>query len=59
LTTVRLPHRDCYEITGTTPQTTIAVTVWLVFIDDWLAAHRPERPGNDERPPLPRGGRSF
>jgi hypothetical protein len=31
------PDEGCYEITGTTPQTSITVTVWVVFVDDWLA----------------------
>lgn len=31
------PEEGCWTITGTTPDTTISVTVWVVFVDDWLA----------------------
>jgi len=31
------PDEGCYQITGSTPQTSITVTVWVVFVDDWLA----------------------
>jgi hypothetical protein len=39
--TIWFPEEGCYRITGTTPQTTIAVTVWVVFVDDWLAVPPP------------------
>jgi hypothetical protein len=29
------PDEGCYEITGTTPQTTITITVWVVFVERW------------------------
>jgi len=31
------PEAGCWTITGTAADTTIAVTVWVVFVDDWLA----------------------
>ena len=31
------PEEGCYEITGTTTAGQLAVTVWVVFVDDWLA----------------------
>ncbi len=31
------PAEGCYEITATTEVTTLTVTVWAVFVDDWLA----------------------
>jgi hypothetical protein len=29
------PDEGCYEITGTTAQTTITVTVWVGFVESW------------------------
>ena len=31
------PAEGCWEITGITPQTSMSVTVWVVFVNDWLA----------------------
>jgi hypothetical protein len=34
--TIWFPEGGCWTITGTTSDVTIAVTVWVVFVDDWL-----------------------
>lgn len=31
------PEEGCYEITGTTTRGQLTVTVWVVFVDNWLA----------------------
>lgn len=37
VTEIWFPEDGCWTITGTAADTVIAVTVWVVFIDDWLA----------------------
>jgi hypothetical protein len=41
VTEIWFPDDGCYTITGVTPETTLSVTVWVVFVDDWLAVPPP------------------